>query len=186
MSTWIIILIIIIIVLYAKLKIHEEKERKSYNVDPSQQYKVEEIETYLERNGYEIKKKKRSNWLVICIIAILAIYILTTISDDSSSKYDNFDSYTSTRTYSGNYSDKIDAYNYAEDFVKKKLKSPSSAKFPDSQQKVDDTTYESGSTYKINSYVESQNSFGAMIKTNFSCTIYFEDGNVFCKDLILY
>lgn len=82
--------------------------------------------------------------------------------------------------------DKIYAYNCAINFVKKELKSPSSAIFPNSQQKVYDTQCSSDNTYKIVSSVESTNSFGAMITTNFSCTISFNEDKVRCEDLIFY
>lgn len=81
---------------------------------------------------------------------------------------------------------KIYAYNCAARFVKKELKSPFSAVFPDTRQKVHDTECNYDNTYKIDSYVESQNSFGAIIKTNFSCTIRFDGESVYCEDLIFY
>lgn len=38
--------------------------------------------------------------------------------------------------------------------------------------------------FKINSWVDSQNSFGAMIRTKYSCTIYYtDDDKVGIKDL---
>ena len=41
--------------------------------------------------------------------------------------------------------------------------------------------------YKISSYVDSQNGFGAMIRSEWSCTIKFvENDKVQCKDLIIY
>lgn len=79
------------------------------------------------------------------------------------------------------------AYNYAEDFVKNKLKSPSSAKFPETKDKIKHTTcnYDECS-YTIRSWVESTNSFGAMIKTEFECTIYFKDDKVQCSKITFY
>lgn len=64
-----------------------------------------------------------------------------------------------------------DAFRHAKAAVKKQLKTPSTAKFADG--------YDSESKYKINddesviiqSYVDAQNSFGAMIRTHYRCTV---------------
>jgi hypothetical protein len=54
-------------------------------------------------------------------------------------------------------------------FIRELLKSPSSAKFAS----CDTATIQEVGTdvWKVDSYVESQNSFGAMIRTDFTCTI---------------
>ncbi|MCX2679116.1 hypothetical protein OOZ15_04110 [Galbibacter sp. EGI 63066] len=78
---------------------------------------------------------------------------------------------------------KMLAYNYAEDFVKKRLKSPSTAKFPGLYEKSKHVTPLGGREYKINSWVDSQNGFGAMIRSNFSCKIIFEGNSVRVENL---
>jgi hypothetical protein len=59
------------------------------------------------------------------------------------------------------------AYSMMEDFVKNNLKSPSTAEFPGIFEKKSHITVLEEQTYKINSYVDSQNSFGAVIRTHF-------------------
>jgi hypothetical protein len=62
----------------------------------------------------------------------------------------------------------IMAYIMMEDFVKRELKSPGSAKFPgvfDGRQ--DHVTRLQDYKYKIVSYVDAQNSFGALLRTKF-------------------
>lgn len=64
-----------------------------------------------------------------------------------------------------------DAFQASKKEVKSQLKAPSTAKFA--------TEFDKESKYKINddesvviqSYVDAQNSFGAMIRTNFRCTV---------------
>ena len=60
------------------------------------------------------------------------------------------------------------AYVIAQDLVSKRLKAPSTAKFPKSD-------YTNGpvinKSVEIKSYVDSQNAFGAMIRTNYSIRI---------------
>ena len=77
------------------------------------------------------------------------------------------------------------AYNYAEGFVEKMLKSPSTAEFPGVIEKDKHITDLGEGKYKINSWVDSQNGFGATIRTNFSCTIIFEGNKVRYENLIL-
>ena len=106
--------------------------------------------------------------LSICIFIFLAFG-----SDDSDSS-------------GSSSSEDLLAYNYAESFVKKKLKSPSSAKFAGLFEKRDHITKVGDRKYKIVSYVDSQNGFGAMIRSNWSCTITFVGERVKCDDLIIY
>ena len=62
----------------------------------------------------------------------------------------------------------IMAYIMMEDFVKQRLKSPSTAKFPGVfDGRADHVTALGNQTYRIVSYVDAQNSFGAMIRTQF-------------------
>ncbi len=68
--------------------------------------------------------------------------------------------------------DSIGAYIMMEKFVKDRLKSPSTAEFPgvfDGQQ--DHVTTLPDNKYQISSYVDSQNAFGATIRTEFNGVI---------------
>lgn len=80
------------------------------------------------------------------------------------------------------------AYNLLADQIKEQiLISPSSAIFPSSSVKAEHTKYLGDNVYLITSYVESQNNFGAMIKTNFSSKVVFkEDGGVSFPDFKTY
>ena len=135
------------------------------------QLREEEVQTVKN----QVKKpKKKSNgcliWLIIIAAAIAFFYIIGSNDDSSSSS-------------SSPSTNKFLAYNYAKDFVKENLKSPSTAEFPGVSEKDRHTTSLGGGKYKIVSWVDSQNSFGATIRTNFSCIIVFEGNNVRCEDL---
>jgi len=80
---------------------------------------------------------------------------------------------------------KMLAYNYAEDFIKQRLKSPSTAEFPGTFEKDDHITDLGGGEYKIRSWVDSQNGFGAMIRSQWSCKIIFADGKVRAENIII-
>ena len=64
---------------------------------------------------------------------------------------------------------KIDAWNCAQDAVKYRLKSPSTAKFPAySASYVSDL---GNNRYRISAHVDAQNSFGATIRQSFTVTL---------------
>lgn len=77
------------------------------------------------------------------------------------------------------------AYVYSQLCVKQKLKSPSSAKFPYTDEA--EILKENDSTYLIKSYVDSQNSFGAMLRTNYLCeVIIVDEEHYICNNTQLY
>lgn len=62
------------------------------------------------------------------------------------------------------------AWSLAKSAVKESLKAPSTAKFPSSHN-GQDIKQTDANTFIVNSYVDAQNSYGAMIRSNFSVTI---------------
>jgi hypothetical protein len=79
---------------------------------------------------------------------------------------------------------KITALTAAQECVKERLKSPSSADFPWGSDCV---TKISDNTYVINSYVDSQNGFGAMLRTNFTCQVTLNgNDNYTCDSVQLF
>lgn len=85
----------------------------------------------------------------------------------------------SGRTYSGLY-----AQTSCEEFVKGRLKSPSSASFPFS---VKPEIIGSGSgPYTVVGQVDSQNGFGAMIRSGYRCEVSFSGDTAKLIDLIVY
>lgn len=84
-------------------------------------------------------------------VAILVILVLLMIGNCSNS---------------GNQGDnKIDAWVFAQNTVESKLKSPGTAKFPRYSSSF--VTDLGSNKYRIKSYVDAQNSFGALIRENF-------------------
>ena len=67
---------------------------------------------------------------------------------------------------------------WAEDNIKKILKSPSTAEFPGGfLTPFEDWSFsKNGTTYTVSSYVDSQNGFGAMIRSQFTITYEWKDG----------
>ena len=67
--------------------------------------------------------------------------------------------------------DEIELHTEAQQFVKQGLKSPSTAEFPVLPYEASDL---GGGRYRIVSYVDSQNSFGAMMRSNWSVLMRLE------------
>jgi hypothetical protein len=63
----------------------------------------------------------------------------------------------------------LSAYVMAQDFVSSKLKAPATAKFPTFSN--DFVTFLGDNRYRISAYVDAQNSYGATIRTHFSCVV---------------
>lgn len=64
------------------------------------------------------------------------------------------------------------AYIVIQDHVKQRLKSPATAEFPNIYSNPQHVKYLGQQKYAINSYVDAQNSFGAMLRTNFSGEVH--------------
>ena len=108
--------------------------------------------------GAPIKKQisTGSGCLIIILFVLFIGWIFSSI----------FDTPSSTDWRSENNS--IAANVMIEKFVKERLRSPSTAKFPGALERSDHVQYLENQKYKINSWVDSQNAFSATIRTHFS------------------
>ena len=76
--------------------------------------------------------------------------------------------------------DTLDAFIISQQFVTNRLKAPSTAKFPTLAKS---SVMELGDgRFKVVSYVDSQNSFGAMMRNNYVCVVKCQGGeNASCS-----
>lgn len=95
--------------------------------------------------------------ILVTIFILILIYRSCNSSSESSSKEDMSSS----------------AYIISQDFVKQKLKSPSTADFPYLDYQSDCIA---DNTWKVLSYVDSENIFGANIRTYFKVTLKYNGG----------
>jgi hypothetical protein len=73
---------------------------------------------------------------------------------------------------------KFTAYSYATDAVKARLKNPKAAEFPRAMEKIKHIRYLGDKNYDINSWVESTNSFGAVLRTPWKAKVFYDiEGN---------
>ena len=69
--------------------------------------------------------------------------------------------------------DEISAYVFAEKTIKPRLKAPSTAEFASFNNSE---ITRDRDTFYVRSYVDSQNGFGAMVRSNFEVRVFFKDG----------
>ena len=104
------------------------------------------------------------------LISIISLLLFCVFALGSSDTETNTNSNTNSNTNISweTKNNRSMAYIMMEDFIKSQLKSPSTAKFPGVfAGKLDHVSAIGNQTYIIRSYVDSQNGFGAIIRTNF-------------------
>ena len=125
-----------------------------------------ENQVHQQKQAFSEQNNNLWKWIVGAIIVI--IFVFNQFSGNDKSVID---------------SDPILAYNFAEDFIKDRLKAPSTAEFPGTFEKKKHVTDLGNGEYLIESWVDSQNGFGAMIRSRWSCKIIFLGENVRAEDL---
>jgi len=117
-----------------------------------------------------INPKKQKNVPLVAIIGIVAIFFICGICSLVASMGGS----------SGNGTENsigpTDASVMCEYFVKKQLKAPSTAKFPHYWE-LEITTYGKNEgvkdAFRVKGYVDAQNGFGAMIRSNYICDVQY-------------
>src|SRR3989339_367649 len=103
-----------------------------------------------------------------CLVFLgMILFLVVAFAGCNSSSTGSSDS--SSSSYSTTDDNSTMSYVQANNFVKLALKSPSTADFPFFGEGVKIST----GTYKVDSYVDSQNGFGAMIRSNYSITLQY-------------
>lgn len=75
----------------------------------------------------------------------------------------------------------------ARDFVKARLKAPRTAKWPGLFATDEKVTHLGDGTYAILSYVDAENTFGAMVRTHYVCKVrYVGEGEWRLEELDMY
>jgi len=127
-----------------------------------------------------VKNKKVITLLLCAFFAIVVSYGC----DNSNSKNNSTTTKQETKQQPKQKQEhsKAEASVMAEEFVKQKLISPGSAKFPWYNENMVKDLGEGRYTYT--SYVDSQNSFGALVRSNFTCTVKYSGNDKWtCEDL---
>lgn len=139
--------------------------------------KDEEIKETLKQTVQEKEKTKevyqgdkyvvvKLLFVLVCIIVI--IYSVATI----------FNTSTKTTSKSSSKDYKREAYVMSQEFIQKQLKAPSTAKFP-SYYEIEVT--QTDNRYKVEAYVDSENIFGATLRTNYCMILERKDNESWTK-----
>jgi hypothetical protein len=117
------------------------------------------------------EEKVRATLILIGFLFIGVVFFIVMCSDDN-------DTVAGKKSYT-----KVEALTASHQFIEDRLKSPSTAQWcygDDQVSQIND------STFFINSCVDSQNGFGAMIRTRYRCNIIFRSNNmVNCTDILM-
>ncbi|EKN4700351.1 hypothetical protein NFB41_03655 [Yersinia ruckeri] len=110
------------------------------------------------------KSSKNTDDFIMAIIFFAVFIAIFFIFKSCSSKNEKIRNYCD---------DEIRAYITSKDLITRNLKSPSTAKF----SSFSDTNIRAygNCQFNINGYVDAQNSFGAMIRNNFSANVRYDD-----------
>lgn len=69
----------------------------------------------------------------------------------------------------------VTAWTMAKEFVSRDLKAPATARFPRfTEATIDDL---GGGQFRVRAYVDSENGFGALIRTDFTCKLQYAGGD---------
>lgn len=108
------------------------------------------------------RRKRKNRALLIVLVSIMAVLVLcigvVTIYGVTAGKKPKD---PATNDLSS------DAFVICQSFVRKQLKAPSTAKFPAAE-----STKRDGATYTVKGGVDAQNSYGAMIRTPYTCVVH--------------
>lgn len=122
--------------------------------------------------GADLKKQRKSANIAIVVFSLIFLSFFWMCSGDGD------DAENGKREFS-----KLEALSMSQLFVKDRLKSPSSAEFGYGEDQV---FQKNDSTFIVESYVDSQNSFGAMLRSKYVCTLYFDqEGTAHLIDLTM-
>lgn len=115
----------------------------------------------------------RGKWMLAAVPVALAVGCGSSAGSSSTSTSDG-----GTAVFKDSKSNQDSAYEACKHFVGEQLKSPASASYPNFFTNTADLhiAYNGAGSYTVSSQVDSDNSFGAKLRTLFTCTTSTADG----------
>jgi uncharacterized OB-fold protein len=149
--------------------------KKDFSICPycRSEIKKEKEEFYNPETATEVQKPKVDNSnkgksIAVVITVLLVVGIIIGFVSCC-----NGCGTSSTPTTESEQSKEIKAFVCSQTAVEKQLKSPSTAKFPYYSDDGVSVTKLATDKYRVSAYVDSQNSFGAMVRATYTVTITF-------------
>lgn len=96
--------------------------------------------------------------LAVIAIVVAAMYFIGRLPEDTAGK---------------KCGGKIEAYVMSQGFMKQRLKSPGSAKFPSYSENGVNVEPQGDCIYAVVAFVDSENSFGALLRTRYSIEVEY-------------
>lgn len=135
-----------------------------------------------KREAEEEKEKKMkekidaaSGCFTLVVILAFVVFFFSNCggsSNSSNSSSSNSSNSSNSSSTTSKQPDKFDAYVMSQLFVKDALKAPSTAKFPVYSE---DMVVDGGDgSFIVSAYVDAQNSFGAMMRSNYVCIMQYD------------
>lgn len=115
-------------------------------------------------NRKEKDNNKESQTKTGCLLALIFMLIIIFVVFKAITGFWNSLGNEKTSSSSTPSDYKMEAYVMSQDFMEDYLKNPSTAKFP---WYSDINVVQTGNRYKVEAYVDSQNSFGANVRTSY-------------------
>lgn len=134
--------------------------------------KQKEINSVCINCGY--KPKKGLSAFAIIAIVIGSLILITVIGNI----------FESDKTKTPNEISNIEVYSSIEKSVKNNLKAPKTAEFPGVSERNNHVKKVDRNKFIVTSWVDSQNSFGALIRTKFSCEVLYSNGIFYPEKLV--
>jgi hypothetical protein len=135
-----------------------------------------------EADMIEQEAKDRKTTYIMLAVVLISVFAFTKFTDN---RNPTNASSQSAQPIHEDKADERDAFFMSHKFVKKELVAPSSAKFPWFDKSMVRQVNED--TWVINSYVDSQNRFGAMLRIDYVAKIQYLGNDMWrCLDLYLH
>lgn len=119
------------------------------------------------------QKQSLSNCCAIPLLVFLVLFFVGTLGialDESGSN-------RSSSSVSQTEASDLDAYLISKHFVEATLKSPSTVEWPSTMFDEPYTVNKEGDLYTVTSYVDAQNSFGALVRTYYTIKLRYLGGD---------
>lgn len=121
----------------------------------------------------------RNTFLSLIALSVMTFLAFGSVDGGSGGGGSSSGSSGSSSTPRVDRADKIDAWIMAKDFVTDNLKSPSTADFGGAfsgeyQSPEDNVVDLGGGKFRASGWVDAQNSFGATIRSNWTCTVEYQ------------
>jgi hypothetical protein len=158
-------------------EILDEEKLEKQKVNSNDKAVKEKLEKQKVSNNYKAVKEntteydkstKRGRTVVIIVVLIVVAFFLHYINTSNNSNQESTSNSSLTNLES-------DAFISSREFVKRELKSPHTASFPILDFTC--TVKESDSSFNVISYVDSQNAFGASIRTKYIIKLKYTGGD---------